>query len=310
MEMTNHYKQLDPTKKRHSFGSLHLKKPMALTIGNFDGVHLGHQKIFHFMRNLTKDIGSNVVITFSNHPLEILHPESKVFKLTPLEEKLDLLKKNHIDLTILLEFNSEIQRMDYKEFLMDVKKYLPFDFLILGEGASFGRNQGGTFDELKKIETELDFKTFYVPRLKDNNTIISSKHIRGLIEKGAFTDVERYLGRNYTLYAPYHLLKLQETGETFLKITYDFQNMCLIPSGHYLIRLVSKEHECSAVAYLTTLKSDGAGKTFDLEIFIKVAKSPFMNDEVRIEFVKKIQKTDVEAELEKTSCKIIPFKSA
>ena len=82
--MTNHYKQLDPTKKRHSFGSLHLKKPIALTIGNFDGVHLGHQKIFHFMRNLTKDSGSNVVITFSNHPLEILHPETKVFKLTPL----------------------------------------------------------------------------------------------------------------------------------------------------------------------------------------------------------------------------------
>jgi hypothetical protein len=76
-----------------------------------------------------------------------------------------------------------------------------------------------------------------------------------------------------------------------------------------MIKIVTKEHECTAVAYLTTLSSDFAAKTFDLEIFMKENKAPFMNDQVKIEFLRKTSKINFPQDLEMTGCKIIALQA-
>ena len=87
----------------HELAPHHLNHPVILTIGNFDGVHRGHQKIFETMRHLKiHQQGTLIVLTFSNHPLEVIHPEIIVSKITPLEEKLSLLKEEDIDITFFL----------------------------------------------------------------------------------------------------------------------------------------------------------------------------------------------------------------
>jgi riboflavin kinase/FMN adenylyltransferase len=305
MKILNDYK--DVTKK-HTL-SYPLKRPIILTIGNFDGVHLGHQKIFSAMRALAQDSGAVVVLTFSNHPLEVLHPEIVVSKITPLEEKLALLKNLKIDVTILLEFTKKLQNMSYVSFLEEIKKYIPFDHLVLGKDAAFGNNQQGNEAALQKLEKTLLFKTHYIERQEEQGTIISSKIIRKKLEEGDVDSLKNLLGRNYSLYSPYHIASLQEIGEQKLKITFDFPSHCLLPSGYYMIKIVTKEHECTAVAYLTTLSSDLAAKTFDLEIFMKGNKAPFMNDQVKVEFLRKSSKINFSEDLETTGCKIIALKA-
>jgi riboflavin kinase/FMN adenylyltransferase len=305
MKILNDYKDIT---KKHTI-SYPLKRPIILTIGNFDGVHLGHQKIFNAMHALAQDSGSLVVLTFSNHPLEVLHPEIIVSKITPLEEKLALLKNLKIDVTILLEFTKNLQNMSYGSFLEDIKTYIPFDHLVLGKDAAFGKDQQGNQAALQKLEKTLHFKTHYVERKEEDGAIISSKIIRKKLEEGDVDSIKALLGRNYSLYAPYHIASLQEIGAQKLKITFDFASHCLLPSGYYMIKIVTKEHECTAVAYLTTLSSDLAAKTFDLEIFMKGNKTPFMNDQVKIEFLRKTSKINFPKDLEMTGCKIIALQA-
>ncbi len=308
MEILSDFKAIE---KKHSLSSKgyskFLKHPIILTIGNFDGVHLGHQEIFKAMKAIQGSSGSLVAVTFSNHPLEVLHPGVVVSKITPLEEKLSLLKAAGLDLTLLLEFTKALQNKSYEAFLKQIKTYIPFDHLVLGKDAAFGKDQKGDEKAIKSLEKLLHFKTHYVERIHDSGSIISSKIIRKQLEEGDVVSVKTLLGRNYCLYAPSHIACLQETSKQILKITFDFASHCLLPSGYYIIKILTKEHECTAVAFLTTLSSDLAAKTFDLEIFIKGNKAPFMNDQVKIEFLRKTSKIHLPEEMELTGCKIIPL---
>lgn len=308
MEILSDYKKSTEKGALSHLGVLRpLAHPIILTIGNFDGVHLGHQTIFNAMQALKGQEGSLVVLTFSNHPLEVLHPGVVVSKITPLEEKLLLLKASGIDVTLLLEFTKQMQSKSYEAFLKEIKDFIPFDHLVLGKDARFGKDQQGDEKALKLLAKTLHFKTHYVERIEENGSVISSKIIRKLLEDGDVASVKNLLGRNYALYAPHHIACLQETGDQKLKITFDFASHCLLPSGYYIIRIVTKEHECTAVAFLTTLASDLAAKTFDLEIFIKGNKAPFMNDQIKIEFLRKTSKIQLPDELELTGCKVIPL---
>jgi riboflavin kinase/FMN adenylyltransferase len=299
--------------KKSSISSLGVhsvfQHPIILSIGNFDGVHLGHQKIFKAMQDLKTQEGSLVVLTFSNHPLEIIHPGWVVSKITPIEEKLELFKNHKIDATILLQFTKQLQNTSYIDFLKQIKEHIPFDHLVLGKDAAFGKDQQGDEAALKNLQHQLHFKVHYVDRITEEGSVISSKIIRKKLEEGDLKAVNQFLGRNYTLFAPHHIASLQDTGENKLKITFDFTSHCLLPSGYYFIKIKTDEHECTAIAYMTALASDLAAKTFDLEIFIKGNKVPFMNDQIKIEFLRKTSKINLPEDLEMTGCKIIPFNS-
>lgn len=297
MEVTSNYKDIKS-----------LKHPIALTIGNFDGLHLGHQKIFHTLRKLTeKNRGSKVVISFSNHPMEILQPTLPVTKITSVEEKLELFKEMGIDIAILLEFTPALQQLSYELFICDIQNSIPFKYLVLGQGTVFGKNREGTASNIQSLGQKIGFEALYLEKVLYNDVPISSTLIRDYLKMGDMEYTKQLLGRPYSFYAPFHLEKLQEVGENRLKITFDFKNHCLIPSGHYIVNLRAGGYETLAIAYLTTLLSDKTSKTFDLEIFIKGPKSPFMNDNVKIEFVRKIPSSKTFDDVVEFSDKIKPI---
>lgn len=286
------------------------RHPIGLTIGTFDGLHLGHQKIFHSLKEKAKKANGTVVaITFSNHPMEIIKKDLLIPRITSTEEKLALLKELGVDLVVLLEFTKELRDLSYKEFIHKIRKNLPFSFLVLGKEATFGSNKEGNEENLTFLGKEEGFETFFIDKIQLGETVISSKRVRDKLQIGDVEYTKNLLGRPYALYAPFHLEKLQETGEHRLKITFDFQNHCLIPSGYYVVNLKSGMHEALAFAYLTTLASDLQSKTFDLEIFIKGSKAEFMNDNVKIEFLRKIPSSKTFDEVIESSHKIEPFKS-
>ncbi len=154
--------------------------PIALALGNFDGVHQGHL----YLIDELKKKGTPVVITFRNHPAEILSPKNIPTSLFSLEEKLQALKKAGVQLLILLSFTSELASMTYEAFLRKVKHHLPFQFFVAGKGDTFGFRREGTEARVKQIAQELAFEAIYLEKLTKAGAPISSTRIRTLIADG------------------------------------------------------------------------------------------------------------------------------
>lgn len=154
--------------------------PIALTIGVFDGVHAGHR----FLLEEMKKKGSVAVLTFSNHPSEVLRGK-QVPSLCPLDERLERLRVAGVDLAIVLPFTLDLASESYDTFLKNVQKHLPFSFLVLGEGASFGKGNLGTQKTICKLD--LGFEAIYLKKCTHEGAPISSQRIRDLLVQGKET---------------------------------------------------------------------------------------------------------------------------
>ncbi len=168
-----------------------LPSPIALTMGTFDGVHLGHQ---HLLGELKKR-ATPVVLTFSNHPTEILRPQATPTLIDTLQQKLRHFEKNNVALTIVLPFDSALAALPYDTFLKKIRHYLPFSYLVLGEGSAFGQGREGHESNIFRLSQELAFEPVYLPKFTFEGEVVSSKKIRELIELGNFKQAFRLLGR-------------------------------------------------------------------------------------------------------------------
>jgi riboflavin kinase/FMN adenylyltransferase len=209
------------------------KKPCGLTIGNFDGVHLGHISLLQHMRSLLpKDIPL-VVYTFINHPTHVLSHLPPIPFIYTLEHKLKILSENKVDYTVLSTFTKELAETPYNQFLLMLKEKIGFTFLVLGKGARFGKEKEGTEDKIRKCAEQLNFRVEYLPKLQFDHEILSSGHIRTLIAQGEFSQASRCLGRPYSIYAP--LLFEKERCHMSL------YQLCLPPSKTYPVHIIIGE---------------------------------------------------------------------
>lgn len=165
-------------------------KKKALTIGMFDGVHLGHQEL---LQHLSSFGYPTQAITFSNHPFEVLQPEAAPLPLTPLQIKQSLLAACGIEETTMLSFTRELASLSYEDFLA------PYDIahLVIGEDAAIGRRRLGTPDALRLLGLKRGFQVHVLPKLRHTGEQISSTRIRSLIARGELIEAERMLGRPY-----------------------------------------------------------------------------------------------------------------
>lgn len=163
---------------------------LSLAIGVFDGVHRGHSHLLSHLRGSTR-----AILTFSNHPLELLRPPAPPL-LTPLPLKLTLLQSLSIDLAIILPFTPALSHQPYEEFL----SLLPLKQLLLGEGDAFGRGREGTFEKLSLLGKKRGFEVTSVPKAFD----ASSRKIRSLIAEGDLKNAAHLLGRPHLLTHPFH----------------------------------------------------------------------------------------------------------
>ena len=118
-------------------------QPSGLTLGNFDGVHLGHQALLKHLRAQLPSNGKLVVLTFFNHPSHIFSPQSPIPLICPPLQKVKHLKDYGADIVVVLPFTSEFAKTSFEEFIKLLKQRLHFSFLALGAGATFGKNKRG-----------------------------------------------------------------------------------------------------------------------------------------------------------------------
>lgn len=168
--------------------------PIALTIGYFDGIHLGHQALLTRLKELAP---YTVVFTFENHPSNVLH-NTQPSHLTTLSHRLSILEKMGIDHTILNTFTPEFAKQKSKDFLYQLKEAVPFSFLVLGHDAIIGSDRQANLYELSE---ELGFTVEYLKPVQLNGKIISSSEIRKYILEGHLSEAGQLLGRPYSIYA-------------------------------------------------------------------------------------------------------------
>jgi riboflavin kinase/FMN adenylyltransferase len=168
--------------------------PCNITIGVFDGIHLGHQYI---LKKLKEKPGKSIVITFKNHPLEILNPLKKPSPIYSLDEKIELLKSFDIDIVILLEFTKDFSNLDYLDFFKILKSNFSFTNFIVGEDVKIGKKQMGDKKSIKTAENLYGFKAEFLKKIKYEKKIISSSWIRKLIDEKKYSLVEKLLNRKY-----------------------------------------------------------------------------------------------------------------
>ena len=183
-----------------------VKKGCVLTIGNFDGVHIGHQEILTAARQTSAERRAElVVMTFEPHPLAVLHPQKPPGILTPLDLKKHLLTKFGADCLFVSETTAELLNLSPQDFVQRfiVENVQP-GIVVEGESFNFGSSRIGTIDTLKKLAAEKHFEVMVVaPRevkLSTGKTVkISSTIIRALLGSGRAADAAIGLGRAYRL---------------------------------------------------------------------------------------------------------------
>jgi len=173
-----------------------------VTVGTFDGVHLGHQAILKKMvKDARKVDGETVVLTFYPHPRLVLHNNSSSLKfISTQQQKIELLEETGIDNLVVIEFTKAFSRTSSEAFIRDfIVKYIKPYKLVVGYDHHFGKNRVGDFKLLYDLGQKLHFKVERIAAQDVENIAVSSTKIRKALELGNVAKANQLLGYNYTL---------------------------------------------------------------------------------------------------------------
>lgn len=176
----------------------------VLSIGNFDGVHLGHQKLIQTVVNTShlKKIPS-VILTFKPHPRTLLRPDQPVHRLFDYKDQAECIEKQGVDFLIEEKFTRDFALMTADEFMdLYLKRYFNPKHLIVGYDFNFGKDRSGSIHFLKEYCQTQKIELSVVEALERHGQIVSSSAIRKLLEHGDLTRAEEFLGRRYYIRGP------------------------------------------------------------------------------------------------------------
>lgn len=212
------------------------QKPVVLTIGNFDGVHRGHQKVLKALCEYGNRLGLPAnAITFSNHPATVLNPGSAPLLLCTREHKEQLLKEAGIESLYMIPFTKELSEQTPEEFIDKLLSVMPFKALVLGSDATIGKGREGTQEVLSQLAKKFGFSLEYIADETIDGRRISSRGIRECIQKGSLEEASKMLGRPYSILG--HVVRGGGRGAQIgfhtANITVD--GLCLPPLGVYAV---------------------------------------------------------------------------
>ncbi len=175
--------------------------PTAITIGTFDGVHIGHRKILKRLIKNSKDLGlKSTVLTFFPHPRMVLQKDADLKLLNTIDEKIKILEELGLDYLIIHPFTKEFSRFSATEFVRDILvNSLRTKKIIIGYDHRFGRNRDANINDLIAFGSALDFEVEEIPAQEIDDVSVSSTKIRKALEEGNIVTANKYLGYPYML---------------------------------------------------------------------------------------------------------------
>ncbi len=251
--------------------NLHLKtKDTSIALGFFDGIHNAHKKVLNSAISYSKKLGTqSAVITFRNHPVEVLWNVKPEF-ITTYEERIEIFKNIGFDIIIMADFTKELALTNAENYYKNVISKFNPKSISVGFNFRFGANQSGDIDFLEKKAKENDFILDVTENIKSKNEIISSTLIRNTIKQGNMKKVRELLGYNYKIKSK--VLKGANRGE---KMDYRTANLLIpekkvIPAfGVYkgIITVENKQYDAIANFGLRPTFSDIETPLLEVHIF-------------------------------------------
>jgi riboflavin kinase/FMN adenylyltransferase len=264
-----------------------------VTIGTFDGVHKGHKTIINRINEIRKKEGlKSVLLTFSPHPRHVIYPDDQTLRLIhTIEEKVEALSKTGLDNLILHTFTQEFSRTKSVNFIRDVLvNKLNMKYMVVGFDHHFGKNREGTFKNLIELSELYDFK---IERIKPQNIdgiTLSSTKIRTAIINGDFDIVNSYLSSNFSING-----KVDQGSRIGSKIGFPTANIkiedkykILPKNGVYAVKVFVKRKQYFGMLNIGNRPSI-PDDTFAIEVHIFNFSFSIYNEEIRVEFIKRIR---------------------
>jgi riboflavin kinase/FMN adenylyltransferase len=262
----------------------------VVTLGNFDGIHLGHQKIFEHLKHRAGALGGRaVVITFFPHPLRVLAPERAPKLITTLEERLQLMELHGIDLVICIRFTKEFARWSAQRFVKAViVDKLRAKALYVGMDYRFGKDRHGGIGLLRDMGRQFGFDVEIIQPVKVEDLEVSSTRIRRLISAGDVRESSRLLGRFHRIHG--RVVRGDGRGKALGFPTANIATEAeLIPAeGVYAVRVSMGEGCHDGVASLGT-NPTFSGRHFSIEAHILDFAQDIYGAELSLEFVDRIR---------------------
>jgi riboflavin kinase / FMN adenylyltransferase len=265
-------------------------KKSVIAIGNFDGLHLGHQKVLKQGYLKAKKNKLNFgVITFEPLPVMFFNKKILNYRINNLDQKIEGLRRLKIDFLTIIKFNKKFSSLNYKEFIKKIIfQKLNSRFIFISKNFKFGKNREGDVEKLIYNESLFNYKTCVSKALKKGNKVLSSSIIRSKIKKGKISQVNKFLGREWCIEGK--VIKGKKRGR---KIGFPTCNIKLdeyvVPKiGVYAVKVNINKFKYKGIAnvgYRPTFR----GKVLLLEVNIFNLKANLYKKKIKVNFIKFIR---------------------
>ena len=262
----------------------------VVALGNFDGVHVGHQILFKKAAEIASEKkGTSIAFTFEPHPLKVIAPEKVPPLLTHFHKKMELIEACNIDSVICADFTRQFADQRPRDFSENILKgKIGAKEVVVGFDYAFGRGREGTIPYLKKMGEEFGFVVHVVDPFQLDGLTVSSSHVRELIEAGNMESARKFLGRHYSIVGP--VISGHKTGQAigFPTANIDTSKVQIPGTGVYAVRMIYQNNSFDAVANI------GFNPTFhrdrlSVEVHIFDFNQVIYGKEVEVEFISRIR---------------------
>lgn len=262
----------------------------VITIGSYDGVHRGHQKILERVNQLAEEKdGESIVITFHPHPRQIIYPNDKSLRLlNTIDEKVALFERYGVDNVVVVPFTVEFSQQSADEYIQKflLEKFNP-KCIVIGYDHRFGLNRQGDIKYLKWYSEEKNFEVIEIPRQDIDNIGISSTKIRNHLENGRVNDANNLLNHNYSMSGT--VVRGQGIGKDLgyptANIEIRNEHKLIPPQGIYAVHIIYRDQSYDGMLYIGDRPTLAAHNNRTIEVNIFDFQKDIYGEKLKIEFV-------------------------
>ena len=267
-------------------------KKSIILIGNFDGLHSGHQKLFKQAKKLKNKLNLKLgVITFDPIPKMFFNNKIKNYRISNLNQKINYFRKFRVDFIINKNFNKKFSKITYKKFIKNILyKKLNAKYIFVSNNFRFGYKREGNVNLLRKYQIEYNYKLINPKPLKNKNKIISSTFIRKLLQNGSLNSANRILKRNWSIEGIVEKGRMMGKKIGFPTCNIDIKNYIVAKPGVYAVQVkilnsIKSYKGIANLGYRPTFN----GKKILLEVNIFNFSGNLYNKKLSVEFLKFIR---------------------
>lgn len=261
-----------------------------LSIGVFDGVHLGHRHLInHLLERAANSRAISGVITFQQHPRQVISPQTPITYLTAVAERLRLLQGLGVEMVLALPFTLELAQLSARDFLTLLQRYLKMRGLVVGPNFALGRGREGNIATLRRLALEMSFQLLVVPHLTQGEHVVSSTGIRKALTAGDMAAVTRMLGRPFSLAGV--VVSGNEVGRRlgFPTANLDVNSNSALPAdGVYITRAYLADKCYPSVTNIGRRPTFGGGER-TIEVFLLDFSGDLYHQNLRIELMERLR---------------------